>query len=59
MKENIFIKQLNQVGLAEVETAGGKNTSPGEMIRHLSGLEINIPDGFIITVSWIQAVYLK
>ena len=45
-----MIKQLNEVGLADIGLAGGKNASLGEMIQHLSGLDINIPGGFILTV---------
>lgn len=50
MSEQIYIKRLNEVGLEDIELAGGKNASLGEMIRHLTKLDINIPDGFVITV---------
>jgi pyruvate, water dikinase len=45
-----FILPLNQVGLEDLSSVGGKNASLGEMIRHLDELGINIPNGFVITV---------
>ncbi|HNR17403.1 MAG TPA: phosphoenolpyruvate synthase [Chitinophagaceae bacterium] len=50
MPDQIFTLPLNQVGINDVETVGGKNASLGEMIQHLSSLGINIPNGFVITV---------
>jgi pyruvate, water dikinase len=44
-------KWLNQTNMSEVELVGGKNASLGEMIQNLSNLNINIPDGFIITAN--------
>jgi pyruvate,water dikinase len=41
---------LRSVGLADLAIAGGKNASLGEMITHLDGMGIRIPDGFVITV---------
>ena len=46
-----FIVPLNKVGLKDIESVGGKNASLGEMIQHLTHLGINIPDGFVITVT--------
>lgn len=51
MPDQIFTLPLNQVGINDVETVGGKNASLGEMIQHLSSLGINIPNGFVITVA--------
>ncbi|WP_423803166.1 phosphoenolpyruvate synthase [Paraflavisolibacter caeni] len=51
MNETNFIVPLNQVGLEDLLWVGGKNASLGEMIQHLSPLGINIPGGFVITVS--------
>lgn len=45
-----FIKQLNEVGLGDIDIAGGKNASLGEMLQNLDHLKINIPHGFVITV---------
>ena len=44
-------KWLNQTNMSEVELVGGKNASLGEMIQNLTKLNINIPDGFIITAN--------
>jgi pyruvate,water dikinase len=46
---NKFILGLDQAGIDDIALVGGKNASLGEMIRHLTGLGIAIPDGFIIT----------
>jgi pyruvate, water dikinase len=51
MQTNNFILQLHQVRLEDLELVGGKNASLGEMIQHLTHLGINIPGGFVITVS--------
>ncbi|BAV07566.1 phosphoenolpyruvate synthase [Filimonas lacunae] len=45
-----FITQLKDVGINDIATVGGKNASLGEMLRNLSGLGIQIPQGFVITV---------
>jgi pyruvate,water dikinase len=46
-----FILELSEVGINDIETVGGKNASLGEMIQNLSTLEINIPNGFVVTVA--------
>jgi pyruvate,water dikinase len=46
-----YILPLREVGINDIEIAGGKNASLGEMIQHLMPLGINIPDGFVISVS--------
>ncbi|MDH5388212.1 MAG: phosphoenolpyruvate synthase [Gammaproteobacteria bacterium] len=40
---------FNQLGIKDIGVVGGKNASLGEMISHLSGLGINVPDGFATT----------
>ncbi|MGC4038344.1 MAG: phosphoenolpyruvate synthase [Chitinophagaceae bacterium] len=45
------ILRLDEVGLADIAIAGGKNASLGEMLRNLSGLGVSVPDGFLITVT--------
>ncbi len=40
---------FDQVGRHDVETVGGKNASLGEMIGHLAGLGISVPNGFATT----------
>ncbi|MBN8703057.1 MAG: phosphoenolpyruvate synthase [Bacteroidetes bacterium] len=46
-----YILNLNEVDLSHIDIVGGKNSSLGEMLQHLTRLGINIPDGFVITVS--------
>jgi pyruvate, water dikinase len=43
------IEQLKNVGIKDLSLVGGKNASLGEMIKNLTPLGINIPDGFVIT----------
>ena len=50
MKSNSSILKLNEVGMQDIDIAGGKNASLGEMIQNLSQLGISIPGGFIVTV---------
>ena len=52
---NQFILDLREVGIHDIEIAGGKNASLGEMIQNLSALGVNIPNGFVITVSAYKA----
>jgi phosphoenolpyruvate synthase len=40
---------FDRVGRADVDIVGGKNSSLGEMISHLSGLGISVPNGFATT----------
>ena len=49
--KNSCILGLNQVGINDIDQAGGKNASLGEMLQHLTALGVNIPDGFVITVN--------
>jgi pyruvate, water dikinase len=51
MSRSKLIVGLSEVGISDLEWAGGKNASLGEMIQHLSPLGIQIPDGFVITVN--------
>ena len=39
-----------EIGRADVETVGGKNSSLGEMLRELRGLGVAVPDGYATTV---------
>lgn len=45
------ILNLNEVGIKDIDLAGGKNASLGEMITNLEGLGVKVPGGFVITVS--------
>lgn len=46
MKNIIDFKEL---GLGDLETVGGKNSSLGEMIKHLTALGVKVPGGFATT----------
>ncbi|WP_188937950.1 phosphoenolpyruvate synthase [Puia dinghuensis] len=63
MSVTAYVVPLRNVGLADIAIAGGKNASLGEMITHLSGMGIRIPDGFVITVNayreFIEAGHLE
>lgn len=44
-----YVIKLDQLGMQDVETVGGKNASLGEMISNLSGLGVTVPGGFATT----------
>lgn len=46
---NSYIKQFNQIGIADIATVGGKNSSLGEIFSQLSSKGIPVPDGFATT----------
>ena len=48
MKE--FIKSFSSISMKDVSGVGGKNASLGEMIKKLSGLGVQVPNGFAVTV---------
>jgi pyruvate, water dikinase len=43
------VARFAELGLADVETVGGKNASLGEMVQHLSAAGVSVPDGFATT----------
>lgn len=43
------IRQFAQIDLSDFPLVGGKNASLGEMIKHLTKIGINVPDGFAVT----------
>ena len=49
MNDVIFTKDFKEVELKDIALVGGKNASLGEMIKHLSSLQINVPQGFALT----------
>src|SRR5258708_22962255 len=51
MKKSAYLADLNKVGLADIEHVGGKNASLGEMLQNVTGIGIQIPNGFVITVA--------
>ncbi|MBI2382888.1 MAG: phosphoenolpyruvate synthase [Gammaproteobacteria bacterium] len=46
-----MIRWFQDLGMADVETVGGKNASLGEMIRHLAGAGVRVPGGFATTAA--------
>lgn len=44
-----YVIKLDQLGMNDVETVGGKNASLGEMISNLSSLGVTVPGGFATT----------
>jgi pyruvate, water dikinase len=44
-----YILWLDELGMGDLEKVGGKNSSLGEMIAHLSDLGVNVPGGFATT----------
>ena len=44
-----FVIKLEELGMGDVETVGGKNASLGEMISNLANLGVSVPGGFATT----------
>ena len=53
-----YVIQLDELGMNDVETVGGKNASLGEMISNLSDLGVTVPGGFATTAEAYRA-FLK
>src|SRR3954463_12011871 len=45
----VNVRPFAQLGLADLEEVGGKNSSLGEMVSKLSSLGVRVPDGFATT----------
>ena len=43
------IAWFKDLGIADVETVGGKNASLGEMVQHLATAGVRVPNGFATT----------
>jgi pyruvate,water dikinase len=43
------VRWLSDLGLGDLDQVGGKNASLGEMVSHLAGLGVRVPDGFATT----------
>ena len=43
---NEYIRAFKEIGIADVQRVGGKNSSPGEMFNHLASKGVSVPDGF-------------
>lgn len=50
MERPPILLNLSQVNINDINIAGGKNASLGEMIKNMESLGIKVPGGFIITV---------
>jgi pyruvate, water dikinase len=50
-----YILPFDQINLASLPQAGGKNASLGEMFNKLTPLGIEVPDGFAVTVASFRA----
>ena len=46
-----YVIKLDELGMDDVETVGGKNASLGEMIGNLSNLGVAVPGGFATTAA--------
>jgi pyruvate,water dikinase len=46
---NEHLLWLDQIGLKDIAKVGGKNSSLGEMLRHLTEKGIRVPEGFAVT----------
>ena len=46
---SINVVWFADIGLADLEQVGGKNSSLGEMVSNLAELGVNVPDGFATT----------
>lgn len=44
-----YVLWYDQLGMGDVNRVGGKNASLGEMISHLSGMGVKVPNGFATT----------
>ena len=42
-----YVIKLEELGMTDVETVGGKNASLGEMISNLSSLGVTVPGGLL------------
>lgn len=48
---NAQVIPFSKLGKGDVEIVGGKNASLGEMISHLAGAGVNVPNGFATTAA--------
>jgi pyruvate,water dikinase len=46
-----YVIKLEELGMTDVESVGGKNASLGEMIHNLSSLGVTVPGGFATTAA--------
>ena len=48
-ESNEHLLWLDEIGLKDAPKVGGKNSSLGEMLRHLTSKGIRVPEGFAVT----------
>ncbi|WP_375422771.1 phosphoenolpyruvate synthase [uncultured Friedmanniella sp.] len=51
----INIRRFAEIGLADLEQVGGKNSSLGEMVGNLADAGVRVPDGFATTAEAFRA----
>ena len=57
MTSNTYVVPFDQLGLGDLDSVGGKNASLGEMIQHLTGMGVHVPNGFATTVAAYQEFF--
>jgi len=53
--QDAWVVPLRSLGMGDVARVGGKNASLGELLGQLSGLGLNVPDGFATTADAYRA----
>jgi pyruvate, water dikinase len=53
--ENSNVRWFSDLGMADLEEVGGKNSSLGEMVSQLADLGVRVPNGFATTASAYRA----
>lgn len=48
---NNSLRWFQDISMADIDLVGGKNSSLGEMVQHLTALGVKVPQGFAITTS--------
>ncbi len=48
-QQHSHVRWFSELGMDDLDEVGGKNASLGEMVSHLAGLGVNVPDGFATT----------
>ncbi len=49
MSRPSYVVAFEDIGINDIASVGGKNASLGEMVGHLSGLGISVPEGIALT----------
>jgi pyruvate,water dikinase len=56
MGKKPYIVWFDEVGLSDLPLVGGKNASLGEMRKELTKYDVNVPNGFAVTVNTYHAL---